>query len=98
MQQPACVTSVAGPGIALRPERTGWTVHGTGGRVEVTGFDGSPGVFDRFGDAVNPMLTDVDVERLDGWRLGFGQYEETQPDFPVRHQASGEFAVEQQLR
>ena len=92
------VTSVAGPGIALRSERTRWTVHGTGGWVEVTSFDGSPGVFDRFGDAVNPMLADVDVEGFDGWLLCFGQHEESQPDFPVRHQASGEFAVEQQLR
>ena len=91
------VRSVAGPGIALRPKRTGWTVHGTGGRVEVTGFDGSPGVLDGFGDAVNPVLTDVDVEGFDGWLLGFGQHEETQPDFPVRHQASGEFTVKQQL-
>ena len=80
-----CVGSVAGPGIALRPERTSWTVHGTWGRVEVTGFDGSPGVLNGFGDAVNPVLADVDVEGFDGWRLRFGQHEETQPDFPVRH-------------
>ena len=89
--------SVAGPGIALGPERTGGAVHGTGSRVEVTGFDRSPGVFDRFGDAANPVLTDVDVEGFDGRRLGFGQHEETQPDFPVRQQSASEFAVEQQL-
>jgi hypothetical protein len=59
----------------------------------VTGFDRSPGVFNGFGDAVNPMLTDVDVERLDGWLLCFGQHQKTQPDFRVWHQASGEFAV-----
>ena len=63
----------------------------------MTGFDRSPGVFNGFGDAVNPMLADVDVEGFDGWGLGFSQHEETQPDFPVRHQASGEFAVKQQL-
>ena len=87
--------AVAGPGIALRPERTGWTVHGTWGRVEVTGLDGSPGVLNGFGDAVNPVLADVDVERFDGRRLGFGQHQKPQPDVPVRHQASSEFAVEQ---
>ena len=91
------VGSVAGPGIALRPERTRWTVHGTGGRVEVTGLDGSPGVFDCFSDVVNPVLTDVDFEGFDGWLPGFSQYEKTQADFPVRQQASGEFAVKQQL-
>ncbi len=90
--------SVAGPGIALRPERTRWTVHGTGGRVEVTGFDRSPGVLNGFGDAVNPVLTDVDIEGFDGWLLGFGQHEETQPDFPVRQQSASEFAVQEQLR
>ena len=91
------LVSVAGPGIALRPERTGWTVHGTWGRVEVTGFDGSPGVLNGFGDAVNPMLADVDVEGFDGWLLGFGQHEETQLYFPTREEAASEFAVEQQL-
>jgi hypothetical protein len=61
----------------------------------VTGFDGSPCVLYGFGDAVNLVLADVDVEGFDGRRLGFGQHEETQPDVPVRHQAASEFAVEQ---
>jgi hypothetical protein len=91
------VGSVAGPGVALGTERTSWTVHGAGCRVEVTGFDGSPGVFDGLGDAANSVLADVDVEGLDGRRLGFGQYEEPQLHIPVRQQAAGEFAVEQQL-
>ena len=56
------VVSVAWPGVARGPERTGGAVHGTGSRVEVTGFDGSPGVLDGFGNAVNPMLADVDIE------------------------------------
>ena len=63
----------AGPGIALRPERTSWTVQGAGCRVEVTGLDGSPGVLNGFGDAVNLVLADVDVEGFDGRRFGFGQ-------------------------
>ena len=90
--------SVAGPGVAFRPKRTGWTAHGAGCRVKVPGFDGSPGVFNGFGDAVNPVLADVDVEGFDGWRLRFGQYKESQADFPVRQQAASEFAVEEQLR
>ena len=90
--------SVAGPGIALGAERTGWTVHGTGCRVKVTGLDGSPGVLDSFNGSSCEVLTDVDVKGFDGWLPGFGQHQETQPDFPVRQQASGEFAVQEQLR
>jgi hypothetical protein len=51
----------------------------------VTGLDGSPGVLNGFGDAVNLVLADVDVEGFDGWLLGFGQHQKPQPDVPVRH-------------
>ena len=89
--------SVAGPGVALGTVGTRGAIHGAGCRVEVPGFDGSPGVFDGFDDPVGTVLADVDIERLNRWRLCFGQHEKAQPDFPVRHHAFREFAVEQQL-
>lgn len=68
--------SVSGPGVAGGTVRTRGAVHGAGCWVEVPSFDGSPGVFDGFGDPVNSVLADVDIERLDGGRFGFGQDEE----------------------